>query len=255
MSEDQEPVEEGKALTNWEERMAAEAKATSLVERPGMSTISLRAGVMTYMDTPMPNNEMPCIVLQSAIEQSWYDQDFDPDRIVPPYCFALGKPGEEQFMGPHEVVPDDQKQSPLCINCEKFKWGSGKGRGKACGTRRRLILIPATALDDPESIPAAEMAVVKIPVTSVKNWSNYVNTVAAQFQRPSWGVVTVIKVVPDVKTQFKVLFSTKAPIDVGVLPKLEPLLRQAATVIMAPFDMAMGQDAEEEEEPKGKKKY
>lgn len=252
MSKEEKVEGEGKELTNWEQRMAAEAKAVALVERPGMSTISLRSGIMSYMDAPVPDNKMNVVVINSCIEQSWYDQDFDADRIVPPYCFALGKPGEEQFLSPHEVVPEDQRQSDLCVNCEKFKWGSGRGKGKACGTRRRLVIIPASALLDPDSLQSSEMAVLKVPVTSVKNWSTYVNLVAAETQRPTWGVVTEVSVKPDPKTQFKVFFERKDVVDVSLLPKLEPLLRQSLTLTFTPFDMS--QPAEEAEESGGKQK-
>lgn len=251
----EEGVESGKELTNWEEKMAAEAREASKVERPGMSTISLRAGVMTYMDEAIPNNTLDCIVLTSAIEQSWYSQDFDPDRIVPPDCFALGAPGQEQALAPHEVVPVEQRQSETCVTCEKFKWGSGRGRGKACGTRRRLVLIPKTALDDTDTLPAAEMAVLKVPVTSVRNWSNYVNNVAAQHNRPVWGIITSITCKPDPKTQFKVMFSPSDLVDVSVLPHLQGLIQQAQTVAYAPFDMSMGAEDDEEEGDTKKKKY
>lgn len=248
---DETKVEDGKALTNWEERLQEEAREISKVERPTISNISLRSGIMTYMDEPVPNNSLDVVVLASCIEQSYYSGDFDPDNIVPPDCFALAPPGAEQEMAPHEAVPEPQSEK--CVTCKQFKWGSGRGRGKACGTRRRLIIIPASALENPDSLESAEMALIKVAVTSVKNWASYVNQVAAQYRRPPWGVVTTISVKPDAKTQFKVNFATKGVIDFELLPKIEPLIASSKPSLFAPFDMTP--PAEEEDEPKGKKKY
>ena len=60
---------------------------------------------------------------------------------------------------------------------------------------------------------AAEVAALRPPVTSIKNYSNYVQTVAATLKRPPLAVITEVAVVPDPKTQFKVTFSMVKAID------------------------------------------
>ena len=247
---------EGKSLVNWEERMAQDAKDAASVERPSISSISLRGGIMSYMDTEVPGNKIPCVVLSSVIKQSYYDQPYDANNIIPPTCFALGKPGEEEFMAPHKDVPPAQRgHGVACNSCEFFQWGSGRGKGKACGTRRRLALIPTTALETDEDLDKAEIAVLKVPVTSVRNWSSYVNGVSAEHARPTWGVITEISLKPDAKTTFKVLFSALGLIEVSRLPRLQPLIERAQNILHTPFDMAVSSDVSEPEDPKGKKKY
>lgn len=256
MSDIEDTNSESTALTNWEERMAMEAKAASEVERPAVSQISLRAGVISYMDQPMPNNKLPCIILGSMVERSWYPEKFDADNIVPPTCFALGKPGEEANLAPHPTVPDDQKQAVTCSNCEYSKWGSapGSSKGQWCGTRRRLAVIPASALDDPDSLARAEIATMKVPVTSVRNFSTYVAGVSAQYQRPPYGVITEITTKPDPRTQFKVWFTTLGTVDMSLLPSLGPLLDRAVPILEAPFDMTPSAEEEEAPAPKVKGK-
>jgi len=53
----------------------------------------------------------------------------------------------------------------------------------------------------------AEVAALRIPVTSVKGFATYVQTVASTIKRPLAGVVTKIALVPDPKTQFKIQFT------------------------------------------------
>ena len=238
MSEDQ-------ALVNWEEKLKEQALEASAQERPSVGRISLRAGVMTYMEQEIPDNKLDCVVLVSVIEQAYYDQPFDADKVVPPACFALAAPGTpDNMIEPHQDVPNPQAEN--CGECDQFQWGSGRGRGKACSSRRRLIVLPASALDNPDTLPRADVAMLVVPVTSVKAWSTHVNRVGATYQRPPWAVVTRISCKPDAKTQFKVLFEPVAPVDVSLLPVLDELANASTSLAYQPFDMTPG--AEEEED-------
>lgn len=247
-------MSESTALTNWEERLAADAKAVASIERPSVSAISLRGGMLSYMDNTMPDNKMSVVVLGNAVEHAYYTEAYDADRVVPPSCFAIGKSNQEEAMVPHEVVPEEQRVSTSCASCPNFQWGSGRGRGKACGTRRRLALIPAVALDDIDTLSSAEIATLKVPVTSVRNWSSYVNVVAAEHQRPPYGVITEIKVVPDAHTMFKVHFSCMGRIALDVMPQLGSLLDRADPILTAPFEMQV-EETDEKPAPKGKRKF
>ncbi len=46
-TEDKEP---GTEVTNWEDQMAAEAKAVAKTERPSINKIRFTSGIMSYMD-------------------------------------------------------------------------------------------------------------------------------------------------------------------------------------------------------------
>jgi hypothetical protein len=52
----------------------------------------------------------------------------------------------------------------------------------------------------------------KLPVTSVKNWSDYVKGLRAVVKRPPFAMITEISTRPDKNTQFKVLFRSVAPL-------------------------------------------
>jgi hypothetical protein len=221
-----------KEVMNWEEQMAAEAQAVAKTERMSTNRILLRSGIMTYMDQPVPDNTLVGIVVAYAKEHSYYTTAWDPDNVVPPDCFALGMPEDE--MEAHESVKDSP--GPVCDDCPMFQWPKGKKGPKPCGERRRLAIIPQT--ETPEEIAEADMAMMRIPVTSIRNWGNYVNALSASVQRPPWGVLTQIKVAPDPKSQFKVHFEAVQALDNDWLAQIVPRKEMARQMLLTPYDMA-----------------
>ena len=75
-----------------------------------------------------------------------------------------------------------------------------------------MLFRSADAVTSPESVAKAEVAALRPPVTSLKNYANYVQTLAASMKRPPIAVISEIAVVPDAKTQFKVNFNMVKPI-------------------------------------------
>ena len=226
--------EESTELVNWEERLAGDAKDIAATERPSVSRISVRSGILSYEDTPYPDNTLDCIVVNHCFENRWYDTDWDPDNIVPPRCFALAF--EKEGLVPHANA---DAQATSCAECPKAKWGSDPrptSKGKACGEIRRLAIIPYNTELTPEMITEAELALMSIPVTSVRNWSNYVNKVGASYRRPPWAVVTTIKVIPDTKTQFKVTFDSPRALDDALLGALDTKRGSVVSALTQPYD-------------------
>ena len=88
-------------------------------------------------------------------------------------------------------------------------WGSDPngGRGKACKEIRKLAVLPVSALSSPEAIAKAELALLKLPVTSVRNWKSYVNLVAATYNLPHYAIITTVAPQPHPKNQFEITFS------------------------------------------------
>lgn len=222
-------------VIRWEDKLAQEAKAVAALERPALSQISTRAGQLVYQGQPIPGNKLPCIVIASAFENRYYASKFDPNKREAPKCFALSVTSED--MVPHEVVLE--KQSETCATCPMFKWGSDPngGKGKACKQVRRLALIPAAAAVD-GTIKTAEMALISIPVTSAKNWANYVNSCAAEYARPPWAVITEISTSPDAKTQFQIKFATKTLVGDEFLSAVQSRVESAQQVLLTPYDMS-----------------
>lgn len=250
-------MSESKELVSWEERLANEAKAVAAVERPSVTGISLKSGIMSINDAPVPGNSLDCVILAAVFENTYYESAYDPSKIVPPTCFALGRavPGQPVVMIPHEAVPEPINGD--CETCEFMKWNSDprpNSRGKACKEKRRLVLIPAVALKDGE-IAKAEMATMTLPVTSVRNWGTYVNRLAAEFSRPYWAVATKVSVVPHMKNQFEVKFDAIAAVNEQFLDPLSKRIESAFEVGMVPYDMTPQPEAPAKQAPAAGKKY
>lgn len=238
----------GTEIVNYDKQWADQAAQYAEQEKiVGGSFISTRGGVLAVGEEIMPGNQMAVIVLDFIMENTFYGSKFDPDNRMPPLCYAFGRSAEK--MAPHESMQVDpeyfQPQANDCLSCRHNAWGSAdKGRGKACQNRRRLALIPAgyyeakrgsrdTELhlfDDPKHFQQADIAYLKLPVTSVTPWSKYVNQLAANFNRPPHGVVSRIWIEPDPKTQYKLCFEM-----------IEEVPDELAAAVMQRHDQAMRQ--------------
>lgn len=193
------------ALTIWEQEMAqaAVAQGSEEVVTGGYKAISMRSGILSIDDNAVDDNELRVIILAACHENQFYEGDFDPTTPTTPICYAFGKTDND--ISPHEE--SQNKQSDTCEGCANNEWGSAdKGKGKACKNVRRLLCITEDGIESVEDLAEAEARMLKVPVMSVKNWSSYVKNTLEEIQRPSYGVVTRIKVVPDAKSQFKVQF-------------------------------------------------
>jgi hypothetical protein len=238
--------------------LAAEAKAAAATERPAVGRIGLKSGVMTYAGQPVAGNKMEAIVLCASFRNVWYAGRYDPNNIVNPNCFALSM--SDKDMQPHGNVR--KPANGTCAGCPNDEWGSDPngGRGKACKQTRRLVLLPGHAMEQgPDALRSAEMAIMDLPVTSVKNYSSFVNTLTASANVPTYAAVAEISVAPDAKTQFKVNFRP-----MRVVPSMEHLsaikarLDSAQQLALEPYaDTADEDDAPPEQPAKAaaRKKY
>lgn len=229
--------------------LAERAKAAAARERPAVGNFSLKSGVLSYAGSPIPGNKTEAIIMAAAFRNVWYANRYDPNNIVNPNCFALSM--SDEGMAPHENVSEPAHDT--CAGCPYNEWGSDPngGRGKACKQSRRLVMIPAAALTQPDpvaGVQSAEFAKMDLPVTSVKNYSSFVNTLAASANVPPFAAVAEISVVPDAKTQFKVMFKP-----MRVLPSEEVLnavmarLNAAEALALEPYEeTATADDAQPE---------
>lgn len=237
--------------------LAEQAKAAAAQERPSVSKVSLKSGVISIGGSPVKDNRLDCIVLASTYRNTFYKGRYDPNNIVNPNCWALSETDQN-------MVPDEKIEEPVnatCAGCPNAEWGSdlNGGRGKACKETRRLVLIPASVLEDDDPVAAiktAEMAFLDVPVTSVKNWAQYVNILAGSTGLPVWAAVTEISARPDPKTQFKVEFrGIKAAGDDAILDALEARKPEAVRIGLIGYDAPADEDEEEAPaKPAGKAK-
>lgn len=232
---------------SWKEKLAIMAKDQAAKERPSVSKISLRAGQLKYGDQPVKGNVLPCIVLLAAHRNTYYTTAFDPNNLANPACFSVSVEGENMVAHenvPDENIPPDDPKKPrtaprTCEGCAFNAWESDPkgGRGKACKEGRRLIILPADAAESAEAAKAAEMAIIDIPVTSGKNYSNFVNGLAAAAGVPPWAALTNVSTQPDAKTQFKVTFTPTSVIeDEAVLEALHARMAEAERIALQPYD-------------------
>ena len=227
--------------------LAADAKASAALERPAVSTISLKAGILSYNGDPVKGNKLRVVILASSHLNVFYGKQYDPDNISSPKCFALSETGEH--MAPHDNVPEPC--SSTCATCANAKWGSairdGKpSRGKACAETRRLVLLPESALESAEDVTAAELAMVRLPVTSVKVWGGFVNTLAATVNLPHYAVVAELTTQPDLKSQFKVVLTPVEQVkDTAVLRAIIAKRDEARRIAMLPYDVSPEEEADD----------
>lgn len=235
--------------------LGAAAKEAAAKERPQVSRISLKSGVMSYGGDAVPGNNMDVIIVCGAQRNVFYAGQYDPNNIVNPNCFALGD-GDEPMLAhenvPDESVPEASEKTPRetprsCKGCAMNEWGSDLrgGRGKACKETRRLIVLPANVLDDEnpaEAIAKSEMAIIDLPVTSVGNYGSLVNSLAATLGLPVWAVVTNVLVSPHAKKQFEVTFTPLRPAgDEETIRALMKRRDEALRLALVPYDGVGGE--------------
>lgn len=234
-----EAVEEtGKEVADWKAAMGLAATKTAKMERTESSVISLKGGIMTYQDNEMKDNKLECVVIASSFARTCFQRPYDPDDKAPPECFANAIDAAD--LVPHENVL--QPYAKVCSEkaCEWAVFGTAlQGKGPRCKTRRKLIVMPVSGLDDPAE---AELATITCPPTSGANWSSYANKIASGAGLPPWGVKTMIIVKPHAKKQFEVTFETTGPIESDkALAGIHGRINEAEASLLQPYTY----DAEE----------
>jgi hypothetical protein len=156
-------------------------------------------------------------------------------------CYAFGR--DEDEMQPHEAV--EEKESEECSSCPQNEWGSAnEGRGKACKNRRRLAVIPAgtfnkagefEAFDEDAAFSKASIAYLNLPVTSVNGYGAYIKQLSGALRRPPHAVFTRIALVPDEKSQFKVVFELIEAAPDAIIPILIQRNKETKELIEFPY--------------------
>jgi hypothetical protein len=221
-------------IVDWAKQLADMAIETAAAEKPSGNWVSFKGGQLTIGGNPMPKNRVDCVVIQSIFENQLYEDRFDPNNPQPPICYALSETEDDLKPHPEAAKP----QAATCAECPNNVWGSdpGGGKGKACKNVRRLAIVSKDDLD-PEKLPQAEVALAKLPVTSVKNWSTYASQIANVLKLPPLAVISNMSVEPDPKTQFQVNFALVDKItDGAVIQALLNKRKDSTSLVFAPYD-------------------
>jgi hypothetical protein len=257
------PAEPSTALVNWDDIMAQEA-VVAVTQEASTSTssfFSLRGGILTFNDMAMPDNQMAVIILDSILENVYYDSDFNPDAISAPKCFAYGR--DEASLKPHDVVFEHgQEENAKCEGCPRNEWGSAeRGRGKACSNRRRLSLLAAGRMNgsffpaEPAELATSAIGLLKLPVMSVKAFSGYIKQIGSVMKRPPFGVITLIKVVPDPKSQFRVEASFLGKTPDSLLPVVMQRREEGKAALEQPYSLDFDAEPPAKPGPARRQKY
>ena len=225
-------VKSGAEVINWQAELNALTVATAEAEKPSGNWVSFKGGVLTIGGNPMKGNRVEAIILHAVFENQWYKEKYDPTNPTSPHCYAIGETEDDLKPHPNALAP----QNDTCAGCPKNEWKSDPngGKGKACKNVRRIAMIAATDLT---MVDKAEVAMAKLPVTSVKNWSTYANQVAQALKLPPIAVISEMSVVPDANTQLKVHFRFVSKIEkpehvIALLKKRQ----QIHDLVYAPYE-------------------
>jgi hypothetical protein len=232
--------------------LAVHAKDAAAKERPSAGRLSLKGG-LSYDGTPVPGNKLEVVIVGGAYRNVLYKGRYDPDNITSPDCFALAV--EDEDMRPHENVLNPENDT--CKGCPMAEWGSSPtgGRGKACKETRRLVLLPANNLASADAIKGSEMAILDIPVTSVKNYRNLVNVVAGTLNLPVYAVIVLVEWSPDPKTQIKVTFTPlRVAGDEEIIRAIMARREEATRLATIPYDSKEPEDEQPVKAPTSTKK-
>lgn len=259
-----ETVSQSTEITNWDEELAKQAViAAAIVENTGAGNFfSLKGGILSINEVAMPDNRMAVVITDFILENVFYEGDYDANQVTPPTCFAFGR--DDKTMGPHATVKErGQDQNVTCQGCPMNAFGTAdKGKGKACGNRARIGVIPAGEIDkngnfkphtEEDHFRSSAVAYLKVPPMSVKGLAAYVKQVAAAMKMPPHGVFTRVSVVPDPKSQFKVQFEYLAPIPRPLIPTVMKRHNETEGLIEQPYNLDLDVP-EEEATPKGRGK-
>jgi hypothetical protein len=231
------------SLAKYDAELAALAEKAAAQEAGvgGGQFFSTKGGTLSFGGAPLPNDEMAVVIIDSVIENAYYIENFDADSPASPVCYAFGR--DPETMAPHEESED--KQADACAGCPQNEFGSAdRGRGKACGNRRRIAMIQAGTLakdgsfepfEDPDAFEKAQTGYFRLSPTSLKSYAQYVKQIAGAFKKPPFAVFTKVSLVEDEKTMFKTCFELLGPVPAELVPVLMERNKAEAELIEFPY--------------------
>lgn len=243
----------GTALVSYQERFEADADALAEREARAGVALSIAGGVFSLGGQTL-GPAICVIVLDSYYEFNFFNPTFAYSREnpMPPMCYAYGR--EKDALAPFPAMQDDpawfwrQDAGNGCKACLMNRWGSsGRGKGKACQNRERLIVIPAglytpaprgrgaaelQMYEDEAHFAKADAISLRLPVTSCENWSRYVTTLASAHRRPPYAVFTEVSIRPDPKTQYRLHFEM---LELAPDALFDTIVRRVDVALAAPF--------------------
>jgi hypothetical protein len=234
-----------KGNKSWEDDLAKEASKERAREKSGSgglgNRLSIKGRRFTF-DQENLGRTLKCVVADFVYFNTYYKGKFNEDKVNLPLCFALSEDGDA--MEAHENAAKKQSKKG-CEVCPQHKWGSGRGRARACQERRRLAIIHEDDLDDIEN---AEVAFLELPVTSVKNWSKFLKECDEKLNRPFYSVIAELSFDEDQEWPV-VVFSVEEKIkDKETVDAIMELRDDIRDQLLTPFDASSDGDDDDDED-------
>jgi hypothetical protein len=126
--------------------------------------------MFTLPDGSSHAGPLHAVILDWRMTHELYEGIYDPQKPSAPICFANSATFSE--LKPSHRAPKPKAES--CNACPMNVFGSAPtGRGKACKNMRKLAIVP------PNATPETEPMILMVSPTGLKNFDNYVNSVAS----------------------------------------------------------------------------
>lgn len=220
----------------WDELLAKHAKEAAAIETPNLLNISFRGGYMKLDGQDVPDSILDCVIIAATFENQYYDPSipFDPDNLQNPICFSMSLDGEEME---HDKLSAQPQHNGPCGDCHHMQWKSDpvRKKGKACKEKRKIMILPASQIKN-GGVKKASMAMATLPVTSAGNWSDYVNFLLNEHQRPSFAVLSKLKCRPHPKFQLEVTFECTGLVGEEHLADIMARIPSAQKIMMRPYE-------------------
>jgi hypothetical protein len=188
------------AIVSIKDQIAAQVAALGdRIVAPGGSKIKLAAGKMTLPNGEVHSDPVELVIVDFVAKNAFYEDNFDPNNIQPPACFAIGTNPAKLVPSPNAPLP----QAATCNECPMNQFGS-KGKGKACKNERSVAVLPPGAEAD------APLWQLSVSPTAVKGFDGYVSGVARTFETVPAGVITQVSLDPS-ETYPRLMFSSPVP--------------------------------------------
>ena len=222
-------------ITSYDQDFANElaklAAVTSAQEKSKLPFLSIQGKKFSVGGDKL-GTSLNVIVLSTVYDNAYYNNKYDPENPNPPACFAIGT--EPKMLMPSALSP--VAQNDMCESCMQNQWGSADtGKGKACKNGRRLLL---ASVDDDQDVDLENLVVLRLPPTSLANFSSYSKVITAKVRMPLNAFVT--RITFDEDTTHPVLkfsfFSAKLPTPVvkSILSRQE----EFESIISEPYDVS-----------------
>ena len=228
------------ALADLERQLAAAVGEQAGGGASEITFMSAKSGMLNIEGNPVAGNKLDIIIVDAWTTNTYYAEAYDSDNITAPTCSAFGR-------NAGNLIPLDvstTRQADVCEGCPQNEWGSGaKGKGKAC--KNGLVIV--FGLADAVAAGATNLFALRLPVTSVKNFTQY-STMLAITGLNTMRVKTELSVKPDAKTQFKINFSLveKLPVQLELMQNILGMFNKSSVAMPA---MLTPQATEQDEAP------